>query len=360
MSKEGAAKIPAQWRLGESGPLHVSVLFVDLVSSSDFASVMSLQGYAQYVSAFHDLCRRQTKLFFQTLSKTEHLDYSIQMVGDEMVAFLHTESPANDVYLLTCLAVTLKCGWLGSPLNAERLSSGLSSTGLASGINSGLVWASKTSEGFTKCGFALNVGKRVESASRDGERYQVMVSDPAFKQINRRIRNLLFEPRRIVPMKGIVVPVGVHEVAECFINIGKRLEPDLLQGFEKVARQALQRNTFDLWVHSCWQLYQASVAGDLISDDALSLCEHVLNIDPLNPVALYHAGQAMVERKDLATAALYYEDLTGHWPSLADGWLELARVYEAMGRTDHARTCILQARRRGVPKQEPASQPSQQ
>lgn len=352
MSKEIAPRPPAQWKEGESGPLHVSVLFVDLVSSSDFASVMSLEAYAQYVSAFHDLCRRQTRFFFQTLSKTEPVDYSIQMVGDEMVVFLHTDNPPNDVYLLICLAVTLKCGWLGSPLNAERLLSGLSSTGLASGINSGPVWAIRTSEGFTKCGFALNVGKRVESASREGERYQVMVSDPAFKQINRKIRNLLFGARHIVPMKGIVVPVGVHEVAECFMNIGKRLEPALLQGFAKVGRQALQHNTFDLWVHSCWQLFQTAQAGDLITDDALTLCEHVLNIDPLNPVALYHAGQAMVERKDLETAALYYEDLTGHWPTLADGWLELALVYRAMGRNDQARICFLQARRRGVPSQE--------
>lgn len=352
MSKEKTSKPPAQWKEGESGPLHVSVLFVDLVSSSDFASVMGLQAYAQYVSAFHDLCRSQTRFFFQTLSKTEHQDYGIQMVGDEMVVFLHTDNPPNDVYLLICLAVTLKCGWLGSPLNAERLFSGLSSTGLAAGINSGPVWASRTPDGFTKCGFALNVGKRVESASREGERYQVMVSDPAYKQINRRIRNLLFGSRRIVPMKGIVVPVGIYEVAECFMNIGKRLEPGLLRGFEKVGRQALQRNTFDLWVHSCWQLYQASVAGDLITDEALTLCEHVLTIDPLNPVALYHAGQAMVERKNLETAALYFEDLTGHWPALADGWLELARVYRAMGRPEPARTCLLQARRRGIPEQE--------
>jgi class 3 adenylate cyclase len=325
---------------------------MDLVSSSDFASVMSLHDYAEYVSAFHDLCKRQTRFFFRTLSKTEGLDYTVQVVGDEMVVFLHTENPANDVYLLICLAVTLKCGWLGAPRNSERLFSGLSSTGLAAGINSGLIWSQKTPEGFSKCGFAINVGKRVESASREGERYQILISDPAFKQINRRIRNLLFGPRRILPMKGIVVPVGIYEVAECFMNVGKRLEPDLLKDFSNVARQALQRNTFDLWVHTCWQVYQASLAGDRISDEALSLCEHVLNIDPINPGALFHAGQAMQERNDLGTARLYAEDLTRHWPKLADGWLELARIYRAMGKKDDAHTCVLQARRRGVPGEE--------
>ena len=346
------SKPPAQWREGESGPLHVSVLFMDLVSSSDFASVMSLQGYAEYVSAFHDVCLRQTRFFFKALSKTEGVDYSVQVVGDEMVVFLHTESPASDVYLLICLAVSLKCGWLGSPLNTDRLLSGLSSTGLAAGINSGLIWSRKTEAGFSKCGFAINVGKRVESASREGDRYQVLVSDPAFKQINRRIRNLLFGPRRILPMKGIVVPVGVHEVAECFMNVGKRLEPDLLQDFARVARQALQGNTFDLWVHTCWQVYQASEAGDRVTDEALTLCEHVLSIDPVNAGALFHAGQAMVERKDPETALLYYEDLTRNWPKLADGWLELARVHRALGQAEKARACVLQARRRGVSEEE--------
>ena len=109
------SKPPAQWKEGESGPLQTSVLFMDLVSSSDFASVMSLKDYADYVSAFHDLCVRQTRFFFKTFSKTEHVDYNVELIGDEMVVFLHTDSPPNDVYLLICLAVTLKCGWLGCP-----------------------------------------------------------------------------------------------------------------------------------------------------------------------------------------------------------------------------------------------------
>lgn len=354
MSPEPVCKPPAEWKEGESGPLQVSVLFMDLISSSDFASVMGLREYAEYVQAFHDLCLRQTRFFFETFSKTEHLDYGVQIVGDEMVVFLHTDNPPNDVYLLICLAVALKCGWLGSPMNTARLNSALSSTGLAAGINFGQVWARRTGGRFALCGFALNVGKRVESASREGERYQVFVSDPAFKQINRRIRNLLFEPRRIVPMKGVVVPIGVHEVAECFMNMGKRLEPELLQGFERMARQALARNTFDLWVHACWQVYQAAQANDRITDEALRLCEHVLNIDPKNPAALYHAGQAMAERDQKEIALLYYEDLTRHWPMFADAWLELARVHKALGHTDRAMTSALQARRRGVSEQEAA------
>ncbi|MFZ2640765.1 MAG: hypothetical protein WA117_07230 [Verrucomicrobiia bacterium] len=352
MADETVSKPPAQWKEGESGPLQTSVLFMDLVSSSDFASVMSLKDYADYVSAFHDLCVRQTRFFFKTFSKTEHVDYNVELIGDEMVVFLHTDSPPNDVYLLICLAVTLKCGWLGCPLNTDRLFSGHSSTGLAAGINSGLVWARKTARGLAKCGFTINAGKRIESASREGDRYQIFVSDPAFKQINRRIRNLLFGPRRITPMKGVVVPLGVHEVAECFMNVGKRLEPELLQNFVGLGRQALQRNTFDLWVHTCWQVYQASVAGDRISDEALSLCEHVLNIDPTNPAALYHAGQGMTERNDVETARLYYEDLTRHWPTFADGWLELARACRSLGLKEEARRSVLQARRRGIPEQE--------
>lgn len=352
MADEIVSKPPAQWKVGESGPLQASVLFMDLVSSSDFASVMPLKDYADYVSAFHDLCIRQTRFFFKTFSKTEQVDYSVELVGDELVVFLHTDNAPNDVYLLICLAVTLKCGWLGSPLNTERLFSGHSSTGLAAGINSGLVWARRTAEKFIKCGFAINAGKRIESASREGDRYQVFVSDPAFKQINRRIRNLLFGPRRIIPMKGVVVPLGVHEVAECFMDVGKRLEPELLQGFIRMGRQALQRNTFDLWVHTCWQVYQAAVAGDRISDEALSLCEHVLNIDPTNPAALYHAGQGATERNDAETARLYYEDLTRHWPKFADGWLELARAYRSLGMKEEARRCVLQARRRGISEEE--------
>jgi len=351
MSPKASKPTMNDWKTGQSGPLHTATLFMDLVSSSDFASVMSLRDYARYVESFHRLCQEQCEYFFKTVCGQYYThdgtNYEFHVVGDEMVVFLHSPKPANDVYQLICLAVTLKCGWLGLPINRARLKAGLSSTDLAAGIHCGEVWATRTREGFHKCGYAINVAKRTESTSREGDRFRIMVSDAAFKQINRKIRNVLFSPRRVISMKGIVVPIGVYEVAECFMDISKRLKPEFTAGFARVARLALKTNTFDLWVHSCLQVMEEA-RNRKVTGECLELCERVLNIDPDNPVALYYAAQGMRERGDSETARLYYKDLARHWPKCAEGWLDMGRLLKTMGRMAEARECILQARRRAV------------
>jgi hypothetical protein len=179
----------------------------------------------------------------------------------------------------------------------------------------------------------------------------VLLSDPAFKQLNRRMRNLMFGPRHVLPMKGVVVPIGVHEVVESFVDPSKRLAPRFADGFGEVARLALASNTFDLWIHSCLQTWEEHLRGQ-VTDECLGLCERVLNIDPRNAVALYHAAQGKRERDDFETARLYLMDLVHCWPSFGDGWLEMGRLCKLIGDAARARECILQARRFGVSAEE--------
>jgi class 3 adenylate cyclase len=332
------------------GPLNTAVLFVDLVSSSEFASVLDLRDYAEYVQSFRELCREQCKYYFSTFlgdRYEEGLDYEIQGVGDELAVFLHTGRLHNDVYQLVCLAIALKCGWLAAPLNVQRIRSGINSAELAVGIHCGTVWARRDERGFAKCGFAINIAKRCEAASRDGQHFRILLSDPAFKQVNRRMRNLLFGPRQVVQMKGIVVPVGVHELYESFVNPMPRLLPRCQTEFPEVARAALASNTFDLWTHSCLQVWEEATTG-CISESCLRLCEQTLNIDPRNAAALYYSAQGIRERGDMESARLYLEDLVRYWPNFGDGWLELGRVLKTLGMLSEARRALLQSRRCGI------------
>jgi hypothetical protein len=184
------------------------------------------------------------------------------------------------------------------------------------------------------------------------------------KRVNRRIRNVLFTPRKIVQMKGVVVPIGVYEVADSFINMtesktpgGKtppRLEPSLFKGFQDVAQLALGTNAYDLWIHSCIQVAEEEINDKRVTDENLERCRRILNIDPQNACALHHLAQGLRERKEYETARLVYEDLTSAWPGFADGWLEMGRLLKLMGDSAGARTAILQAQRFGVhPSEEP-------
>src|SRR5688572_1051264 len=291
--------------------LQTAILFVDLVSTSEFASVLSLDDYAAYVDSFEATCLEQVRHFFDHVHggkyrRPEH--YHVTFLGDEMAVFLHTGKPANDAYQLICLAIALKCGWLGSPLNVERLSDGRSTVDLAAGIHVGPVRATTRDGQPVMRGFAINLAKRIESASREGERFRIFVSDTTFKLVARKVRNLLFGPRRIVPMKGVVLPVAVREVCDSFVDPYSRLSPRLAEGFHGVARRALASNTFDLWIHSCLQVSEGA-RQKCVTDEALDLCEQVLNIDPHNPVALYYAAEGGRDRGDLQMALLHLQDL---------------------------------------------------
>ncbi|MGC4004294.1 MAG: adenylate/guanylate cyclase domain-containing protein [Pirellulales bacterium] len=345
---------PKSWPIGHEGPLDCTIMFVDLVSSSEFASILSLEEYARFVEAFQDVCRKQCRYFFerpQALPYDPQGDYSFNCTGDELVAFLHTGRPQNDVYQAICLAIALKCAWLTSAQNVDRIANGMGSAELAIGINHGKVWAKRTASGFELCGFAINLGKRVESISRTGERFRIFVSDIAFKQVNRRMRNLIFGSRQVLPMKGVIVPVGVYEVYESFVNVLQRLEPTYGERFLAVAVQAMRLNSLDLWINSCLQVVNEAKSGS-VNDDMLEICKQVLNIDAKNAISLYYAAQGLKERGDLETGRLYLEELTCHWPHLADGWLELGRIHLALDRKSDAIRAIRQARRLGVAESE--------
>jgi class 3 adenylate cyclase len=342
--------------LPEGEPLETAVLFVDLVSSSDFASVLGLKEYARYIDSFEQLCRIQCEHFFRVAKKydwkSDHVPFEVQFLGDELIVYMHTDKRHRDVYQLLALAITLKCGWLGTALNKERVAAGAPSAELAAGIHVGSVWAQRNPTGYKRRGFTINVGKRVESASREGQNFRIYVSDPAMKRVNRQIRNVLFSPRKIVQMKGVVVPVGVYEVMDSFINPASRLEPSLFEGFANVAQFALDTNAFDLWIHSCLQVADEARNGKKVTDQNLERCRHILNIDPKNACALHHLAQGLRDRKEFETALLVYQDLTSYWPGFADGWLEMGKLLKMSGDLPAARRAILQARRCGVPAEE--------
>jgi hypothetical protein len=268
--------------------------------------VLGLKEYARYIDSFEQLCRTQCEHFFKVARvhdwKSDHVPYEVQFLGDELIVYMHTDKRYRDVYQLLALAITLKCGWLGTALNKERVLAGAPSAELAAGIHVGSVWAQRTEKGYKRRGFTINVGKRVESASREGQNYRIYVSDPAMKRVNRQIRNVLFSPRKIVQMKGVVVPVGVYEVADSFINPNARLEPGLFRGFQDVARIALGTNAYDLWIHSCLQVAEEAIHGSKVTDDNMERCRQILNIDAKNACALHHLAQGLRERDEDETS----------------------------------------------------------
>lgn len=318
--------------------LEVGILFMDLIDSSVFASVLDPRHYAALIDSFHRTCMDQCRHFFNGFLEGRYVegrDYSASIIGDELLVFLHSGRPHNDVYLLACLAATIKAAWLAAPLNRRRVARRQPVSQLSGGIHWGSVWAKPVGDRYEYAGYAINMAKRIEGHSRSGNRYQILLSDHAFKTVHLEQRNLLFGPCLQFASKGILGPLSAFELVATFLKLQPRLAPALLRPAWTVLSRSIRATTRDLWMHDFHQVWSEARHGH-VTDEAMVACRGVLHHEASDPVALYHLAQGLRERGDLASARLVLQELTLAWPRFGDGHWELAKVLQAAGLPDAA------------------------
>lgn len=326
------------------------ILFMDLVDSSVFASVLELREYAAYLDSFQKICLNQCRYFFETFLEgkySEGRDYCARIIGDELLVFVHTGKAHNDVYLLACLAATLKAAWLAAPLNQLRTLRRQPVSQISGGIHYGLVWAQEHANGYEFSGYAINMAKRIEGHSREGVRYRILLSDHAFKQVHFRQRNLLFGPCLTFDSKGLLGKTIAYELHSTFLNLGPRIDDNLASDVRRLLADAVQLTTQDLWMHDFHQVWTEAANGQ-VDDDAMDLCRAVLMHEPNDPNAMYHLAQALRERGEAETARIVLKELTAAWPRFGDGHWELARVFQLLGETSLSAQSMRVARLLGI------------
>lgn len=327
-----------------------AILFMDLVDSSVFASVLELREYAAYLDSFRNICLSQCRYFFEKFLEgkySEGPEYSARIIGDELLVYVHTGKAHNDVYLLACLASTLKAAWLAAPLNQLRTSRRQPVSQISGGIHYGLVWAHPHGRGYDFSGYAINMAKRIEGHSREGSRYRILLSDHAFKQIHFRQRNLLFGPCLTFDSKGLLGRTIAYEIHSTFMNLGQRLDDQLAPDVKRLLAEAVQLTTQDLWMHDFHQVWTEATCGE-VCDDAMDLCRAVLMYEPNDPNAMYHLAQALRERGDPETARMILNELTAAWPRFGDGHWELARLLQSLGEAALSAQSLRTARLLGI------------
>jgi class 3 adenylate cyclase len=330
--------------------METGILFMDLVDSSVFASVLGLREYADHLAAFHQICLRQCRHFFDGFLEAKYVDgrdFSARIIGDELLVYVHTGRSHNDVYLLACLAATLKAAWLAAPMNQVRIARKQSASQISGGIHHGPVWANPVGNGFDFCGYAINMAKRIEGHSRMGDRYRILLSDHAFKQVHFRQRNLIFGKCLSFDSKGLLGKTSAYEIHSAFMNLGPRLDPELAGEVKSLLARIVDLTTQDPWMHDFHQVWSEADGGN-ITDPAMELCRAVLLHDPTDPIALYHLAQALRERGDPFAARNILRELTAAWPRFGDGHWELARLLLSMGEDAESSEALRVARLLGI------------
>ena len=117
-----------------------TILFADLMNSTEMAKILSLQEYDEMIVDFQSTMFEVASAHlrdFGYVGNGEDCEWSV--VGDELRLFLYSGALRFDVLNALLIAVKIKLGWLASAFNQRILKEGRLVSRVGIGINCGKV-----------------------------------------------------------------------------------------------------------------------------------------------------------------------------------------------------------------------------
>ncbi len=333
---------------------NATILFADLMNSTELAKNLTLLEYDDMLVDFQNT-------MFEVVS--HHLDYfgyegegvdsEWSISGDELRVFLYTDNMDFDIRSALLIATKIKLAWLSSAFNQRVLSEQRLVSRIGVGINCGKVikdvrpWRVKIGKaGQNIEGYAINLTKRIESASREGNVYQVMVGASLYKRClqNKRMNVAFSHPRSLV-FKGLGQKIPVYEVVS-FINfeILPSMPAHFLEGLMEKMENTVRDAMPEPWIFIV--LLRAYITVLVTGQDedadvkAVELAQQALDVVDYKPVIYNMLGWLYTNGKNvrnLEMAFHYLDQCLGLEPNNEAALLHRARILEEMGQTDLAR-----------------------
>jgi len=331
-----------------------TMLFADLMDSTEMAKNLTLQEYDDMLVNFQST-------LFEIVS--HHLKYAgyvgngvdaeWSVVGDELRVFLYSGVLRFDVRNALLIATKVKLAWLTSDFNQRILKEGRLVSRVGVGINCGNVikgvrqWRVRMGQEQSNVeGYAINLTKRIESASREGTAYQVIVGDSLYRvsKENRELNVAFSKPRSLV-FKGLGQKIPVYEVIS-FINfeILPSMPEPLQQGLLGKMEYAVKRPMPEPWILvTLLRHYISLVAfgenGNLelkavkLARQTLEIFEYKAPIH--NMLAWLYAYGKTIRNREMAF--FHLDQCLGLDPTNRAGLLHRARILDEMGQVELAR-----------------------
>lgn len=218
-------------------PRIATILFVDLIGSSDVASIQDSKNYNKYVSEFQNLVlsvfKEETRGELTNSLTKDFVDFNVR--GDEGFLVLAGKKNRNldlkhviqkDIIICLRIALRLKYEWLFEQKNINRISKMKRPFEIAIGINTGRIdlvkdpnLKDKRKVKFVAQGYAINLAKRIEGQSRKGKSSGIIVSEYTFGKYDEigGENTLRFEQQEKTFLKGISGTVQLYELV--FANL---------------------------------------------------------------------------------------------------------------------------------------------
>ncbi len=332
-------------------PITATILFSDLMNSTELAKNLSLVEYDDMLLDFQNTMHAVVSDHLSRYGYTAcGVDAEWSIVGDEVKVFLYSGNLNYDIRNALLIAMKLKLAWLVSEFNRKILHEQRPVSQIGVGINWGKVikavrpWRSSTGipqpniEGYT-----INLTKRIESASRDGTISKIMVGDRIHKSCrhNSRINVRFGQPHDLV-CKGFTQGMRVYEL-QSFVNfeIIRSMPPAMQNGLLEKMEEAAAVCFQEQWLY--WLLLRAyishiSLNGDStdVEEKAITFGHHIQHELHNNPTLYNMLGWVYAYGKkvrNLETALHYFEQCISLDPGNQSALLHRARILDKMGST---------------------------
>jgi class 3 adenylate cyclase len=331
-----------------------TMLFADLISSTEMAKNLTLQEYDEMIVDFQSTMYEVVSHHLSCYDYLgDGLDAYWAIAGDELRLFLYSGAVRFDVRNALLIATKIKLAWLASAFNERILKEGRLVSRIGVGINCGKVikdlreWRVRMGQEQPNIeGYAINVSKRVESASREANVYQIMVGDSLYKrcQESNEINVTFSQPRSLV-FKGLGQKIPVYEVVS-FVNfeILPSMPVSLQEGLMEKMQYAVTQPNPEPWIFvTLLRHYISLIASgthEYIESHGIELAKQALEVMEYKTVIynmlgwLYGYGQSV---RNLEMALHYFDHSLSLEPRNEPALLHKARILDAMGKTDLAR-----------------------
>jgi class 3 adenylate cyclase len=333
---------------------NATILFADLMNSTELAKNLTLQEYDDMLGDFQDT-------MFEVVShhlgyfgyQGDGIDSEWSISGDELRVFLYSENIAFDIRNALLIAAKIKLAWLSSDFNQKVLSEQRLVSRIGVGVNCGKVikdvrpWRVKIGKAEPNIeGYAINLTKRIESASREGNVYQIMAGASLYKRCQQNSQlNVAFSNPKSLVFKGLGQKIPVYEVTsfvnfEVMSSMPVSLQEGLLEKMESTVRDAMPEPwLFIVLLRSYISMLNAN-NGEDIDLKALEIGQQALEVVEYKPVIYNMLGWLHIYGKNvrnLEMAFHYFDQCLGLQPKNQAALLNRARILEEMGQGDLAR-----------------------
>jgi len=331
-----------------------TMLFADLMNSTEMAKNLTLQEYEGMIVDFQNTMFEVASAHLHAFGyKGGGEDSEWSIAGDELRVFLYSGSIGYDIRNAMLIAIKIKLAWLVSTYNQRILKEGRMVSRIGVGINCGKVikevsrWrASLGQEKANIEGYAINLTKRIESTSREGTAYQVMVGDSLYRAcVENELLNVNFSLPRNAALKGLGQNIPVYEVLsfmnhEIFPTMPSSLKGGLLEKAEFAVSQPMPES----WIFPTLLRYYISqllegenraveVKAIRLANQALGAVDYKKTI--YNVLGWLHT---YVKRmRNFKMALHYFNQALQLEPHDTSALLHVARISEMRGRKELAR-----------------------